>query len=122
TIAAGLRETVVLFATVPHTVLTQSSESLPQVEDNSVDFVFADPPYGDSIAYLALSMFWNSWLDQSVDYAAEIVYDPYRKKSYTEYEHGLCNVFAEMARVLKPEGRMVVTFNNRKIKFWRILM
>lgn len=121
-VAAGLSETEGVYSRASVKVYTKSAESIPEVADNSIDFVFADPPYGDSIAYLGLSMFWNSWLDGEVDYDSEIVYDPYRKKTYQAYGEGLSRVFAEMARVLKPDHHMVVTFNNRKVKFWRILM
>lgn len=122
TITAGLIETENIFSKSSVQILTQSSEFMPQIETDSVDFIFADPPYGDSIAYLGLSMFWNSWLDIDVDYESEIIYDSYRGKNYENYEIGLTKVFAESSRVLKPGRHMVVTFNNRKIKFWRILM
>lgn len=122
TITAGLIETENIFSESSVQVLTQSSESMPQIESDSVDFIFADPPYGDSIAYLGLSMFWNSWLELDVDYESEIIYDSYRGKNYEKYETGLRQVFTESSRVLKPGRYLVVTFNNRKIKFWRILM
>jgi 16S rRNA G966 N2-methylase RsmD len=122
TITSGLKSTEAMFTKSPAVVLIQSSEALPSVEDNSVDLVFADPPYGDSIAYLGLSMFWNSWLGDSVDYSEEIIYDPYRRKTFDEYQDGLERVFKEMSRVLKDGKPMVITFNNRKVKFWRILL
>lgn len=122
TISAGLRETEGMFGDSSVTIYTKSSESMTEIASNSVDFIFADPPYGDSIAYLGLSMFWNSWLENEVDYASEIIYDSYRGKNYESYQEGLNKVFSESSRVLKKDRHMVVTFNNRKIKFWRILM
>jgi len=32
------------------------------IQDESVDYIFTDPPYGESIAYFALSHLWNNWL------------------------------------------------------------
>lgn len=122
TISRGLLDARTVLTETPFTVMTQSAEDLSSIETNSVDFVFTDPPYGDSIAYLGLSMFWNSWLKMPVRYSDEIIYDQNRKKDYDAYENGLRAVFAEVARTLKPGGAMVLTFNNRKVRFWRILM
>jgi len=48
----------------PSLVKTYVSDSKRlNIKSNSIDYIFTDPPYGESIAYLALSHFWNSWLD-----------------------------------------------------------
>ena len=100
----------------------KSSHSLKMIDDNSIDYIFTDPPYGDSIAYLALSSFWNSWLKNKVDYKNEIIYDPFRQKKEDDYENRLSRSFSEMSRVLKKNKNLTMTFNNRHMKFWRILM
>jgi SAM-dependent methyltransferase len=121
-VARGLDDIAPLLTDSSIDVRTHSADDLRDLKTGSVDFVFTDPPYGDSIAYLGLSMFWNAWLGTSVDYESEIVIDPYRRKSLDEYEAGLRRVFNEVARVLKPDARMVLTFNNRHMKYWRALM
>jgi len=100
----------------------KSSHSLKMIDDNSIDYIFTDPPYGDSIAYLALSSFWNSWLKNKVDYKNEIIYDPFRQKKEDDYENRLYKSFSEMSRVLKKSKNLTMTFNNRHMKFWRIIM
>ena len=100
----------------------KSSHSLKMIDDNSIDYIFTDPPYGDSIAYLALSSFWNSWLKNKVDYKNEIIYDPFRDKKEADYENRLYKSFFEMSRVLKRNKNLTMTFNNRHMKFWRIIM
>lgn len=62
------------------TLSTSDSSNLSSIPDNSIDYIFTDPPYGESIAYLALSHFWNSWLPNTVNYDEEIIIDPYRKR------------------------------------------
>src|ERR1035441_8603794 len=32
------------------------------LEEDSIDYIYTDPPYGANIAYLDLSIMWNSWL------------------------------------------------------------
>lgn len=99
-----------------------SSENLFFIKDNSIDYIFTDPPYGQSISYFGLSMFWNAWLQQEVKYEDEIIYDPYRNKKYHDYETRLKNVFSEMYRVLKNNKYLSLTFHNRDMKIWEIVI
>ena len=103
-------------------VYNRTSEDMPFIESSSVDYIFTDPPYGESIAYLGLSMFWNSWLKAKVDYKSEIIYDPYRKKGYDDYSQRISNTYKEMSRVLKPGRYLSFTFHNRNLKFWKIII
>ena len=103
-------------------IYNRSSENLSFINDNSIDYIFTDPPYGQSISYFGLSMFWNSWLKQTVKYEEEIIYDPYRNKKYQDYESRLKNVFLEMYRVLKNNKYLSLTFHNRDMKIWEIVI
>ncbi len=103
-------------------IYNRSSENLSFIKDKSIDYIFTDPPYGQSISYFALSMFWNSWLKEKVRYEKEIIYDPYRNKKYKDYEKRLINVFKEMHRVLKNNRYLSLTFHNRDIKIWEIVI
>jgi DNA modification methylase len=118
----GKLQTKNVFSTADHAVYIQSAENLSFLPSDSIDYIFTDPPYGDSIAYLGLSMFWNSWLRYDVDYEGEIIHDPYRKKGHTDYKNRLENVFSELHRVLKPGKQMSFTFHNRSLKFWKIVI
>ena len=103
-------------------ILNQSSENLKNIPSESVDYVFTDPPYGDSISYFALSSFWSAWVHDTVDYDNEIIYDPYRNKREDDYSVRLDKAFKQVHRVLKDRGYMSFTFHNRHIKFWKIVI
>lgn len=103
-------------------IMNQSSENLKNIPPKSVDYVFTDPPYGDSISYFALSSFWSSWVHESVDYNNEIIYDPYRNKREEDYSRRLDRAFKQVHRVLKDKKYMSFTFHNRHIKFWKIVI
>ncbi len=64
----GKKEIEELSTETEYQILNQSSEDLSNIPAGSIDYVFTDPPYGDSISYFALSSFWNTWLDFTVDY------------------------------------------------------
>lgn len=95
------------------------SANLYFLKDNSIDYIFTDPPYGESIAYLALSQFWNSWLNNVVDYENEIVVDTNRNKDYIDYAQRMEKTFHELYRVLKPGSFLSFTFHNRDLNVWK---
>jgi DNA modification methylase len=43
-------------------VYSQDIECLGSELQNSIDYIFTDPPYGGHISYIDLSTLWNSWL------------------------------------------------------------
>lgn len=103
-------------------ISNSSADNLRVIKNNSVDYIFTDPPYGDSIAYFGLSMFWNAWLKQKVNYEKEIIYDPYRNKKYEDYGLRMKLVFKELFRVLKNGGYLSFTFHNRNLNIWKAVM
>ena len=104
-------------------VIHDSRKRFNDLEDNSVDYILTDPPYGgEGIQYGELSMLWNLWLGYSEDLDAEVAFNPYRKKAEADYAEGLKQVFAEAYRLLKPGKWMSVTFNNKDIKVWNSLI
>ncbi|MHA1340387.1 MAG: DNA methyltransferase [Promethearchaeota archaeon] len=98
-------------------LLNKSSEKLPLPEE-SVDFIFTDPPYGDSIQYFELSTIWNKWLEFKIDKyeEQEIVINKRQNKTEEKYYNALKRVFTECYRVLKKGRQMVITFHNSDIK------
>ena len=101
---------------------TADSTNLYFIDNESVDYIFTDPPYGESIAYLALSQFWNSWLNKEVDYSSEIILDSYRDKGYEDYSTRMNQTYSELYRVLKDCHNMSFTFHNRDLFVWKAVM
>lgn len=104
------------------TLKTQDSANLDFIESESIDYIFTDPPYGESIAYLALSQMWNAWLKNDVNYDDEIIIDTYRDKDYEDYYLRMKKVFNELNRVLKNRSYLSFTFNNRDLNVWKAVM
>lgn len=94
------------------------------IPQNSVDYIFTDPPYGDSIPYLELDYMWSSWLKFDVDFGAEIVISdsPERNKNLELYEKMLNAAFEQVYRVLKPGRYMTVTFHNTDMRIWNCII
>ncbi len=93
---------------------------LNRIPDNSIDYVLTDPPHGDRIPYLELSMMWNSWLKKDVNYDDEIVISnaKERKKDKKNYNSLMNEVYAELYRVLKPDKHFSLMFNSLDDETW----
>ena len=50
-----------------------SATSLDWLPDESVDYVFTDPPFGSNIFYADSSFLWEAWLGKETDRSAEAV-------------------------------------------------
>jgi DNA modification methylase len=99
-------------------LLNQSATDLKNIPSNSVDYVFTDPPYGDSVPYLELDYMWASWMGFEPNFEDEIIISdsPVRDRRSEElYANMLMQAFKEVYRVLKPNKYLTVTFHNADI-------
>jgi len=104
------------------TTLNQDSKFLTQLDNESIDYIWTDPPYGESIAYLGLSHLWNSWLGFKPDYSNEIIIDSFRNKKIDSFKEGMSDVFRELNRVLKKGKYLSFSFHNRDLKVWKSIV
>ena len=89
--------------------------------ENSVDFIFTDPPFGRNIQYSELNYLSEVWLNKVTDNTYETVISKAQKKDLVSYESLLSAAFNESFRVLKPGGYMTVIFHNAKKEIWNAL-
>lgn len=92
-----------------------------KMPENSIDYVFTDPPYDASIQYGELSYMWISWLKMNGDYLKEIVSNEIirnerQQKDFTVYHSLLSSSFQNIFKVLKPEHYLTLTFHNPTFK------
>lgn len=93
------------------------------LKDSSVDFIFADPPYGDAVPYLEQSIIWNEWLQFKPDYENEIVISgsKEREKGAKVFDNEIESAFAEIRRVLKPEKFLSLTYHSLSGIEWKAI-
>ena len=92
------------------------------MRDNTVDYIFTDPPYGDSIQYSELSRIWNAWLGQAFPIQEEVIINPTQNKGHVQYEVLLTQAFSEMYRVLKPGRWLTLCFHNKSFETWNAIL
>lgn len=103
----------------------QSCTDMSVIPDNSVDYIFTDPPYGDSVPYLELNYMWGSWQEFQVNFDDEIIISdsPVRTDKNEEmYSKMMSLAFRELYRVLKPERWLTVTFHNTDIQIYNTII
>ncbi len=86
----------------------------------SIDYIFTDPPYGDSVPYFEQSIIWNSWLKIAPDYDKEIVVSNShsRKKNIAVYKTDIEKAISEIYRVLKINKYFSITFHSLSGSEW----
>jgi hypothetical protein len=102
-----------------------TATSLKTIATQSIDYIYTDPPYGDKIAYLDLSVMWNSWLDLPVtekDYELEAIEGGEHEKTKEEYAQLIADSIKEMYRVLKFDRWLSFVFQHKDPAYWHLIV
>ncbi|NLW56998.1 MAG: DNA methylase [Firmicutes bacterium] len=98
-------------------VLNQSSEKLA-LPDQSIDYIFTDPPFGGFIPYAEVNQINELWLGEPTAQEHEIIISSAQNKNVDTYEKMMTKVFTEMNRVLKDGAQATVIFHSSKTEVW----
>jgi DNA modification methylase len=102
-------------------VSTGSALSQSMLPDNSVDYIFTDPPFGDNLNYSELNFIWEAWLKVITCNKTEAVVNKVQGKGILEYQELMTQSFREYYRILKPNRWMTVEFSNSKASVWNAI-
>jgi 16S rRNA G966 N2-methylase RsmD len=106
-------------------VVKGTATDLSFINDETVDYIYTDPPYGKHIAYLDLSAMWNAWLDLDVtqkDYELEAIEGGEQHKTKEEYKMLIAQSIREMYRVLKFDRWLSFVFAHKDPEFWHLII
>jgi len=104
-------------------VFSWDARELP-LPDNSIDYVFLDPPYGGQVPYFELNLFYSSWLKEEERWNDEIIIpmetdeDPYYVDIWAKM---ITPAFREIYRVLKPGRFFTLMFHSKSSLIWNKL-
>lgn len=95
------------------------------LDDETVDYVFTDPPFGGNIFYSDMNLFQEAWLGVFTDHTNEAVVDrsgngPHRRTA-ERYEALMTDSLREARRVLKPGGWLSLVFSNSSGEMWALV-
>ncbi len=106
-------------------IVKGTATKLDFVEDETVDYIYTDPPYGKKIQYLDLSIMWNAWLDLEVteeDYELEAIEGGEHHKTKSDYQNLIHDSLKEMFRVLKFDRWMSFVFQHENPSYWHLIV
>lgn len=91
------------------------------VGDNTIDYIFTDPPFGDNIYYADLNFLAESWHRVWTNESTEAIVDRSRGKLLQQYQELMRSCFQEYSRVLKPGRWITIVFSNSKNSIWHAI-
>lgn len=104
--------------------LNSDAKDLDNIPDNSIDYLFVDPPYGSQIGYYELNKFFTCWMEEDDELDEEVII-PMETDDEDEYVEKwgqmIRPVFEESVRVLKPGRYITIMFHNKSDKIWNKL-
>lgn len=95
-----------------------SSTDLSMLPNNSIDYIFVDPPFGDNLIYSELSFIWDAWLKVITNNEKEAIICKAQHKALSDYQELFEKCFREFYRCLKPNRWITIEFHNSKNAVW----
>jgi DNA modification methylase len=102
-------------------VSCSSTCSLSLIPDNSIDYIFTDPPFGSNLNYSELSFIWEAWLRVITNNKEEAIINRSQAKGLPEYQQLMERCFLQYFRVLKPMRWITIEFHNSKNIVWNAI-
>lgn len=104
--------------TLGQTAITTQTLASVLIPDNSVDYAFIDPPFGDNLPYAELNFLWEAWLKVFTNIAQDAIVSGKQRKDLNTYTAMMTACVREVYRVLKPGRWVTVEFHNSKNVVW----
>lgn len=101
-------------------VVNASSTHL-DLPNESIDYLFTDPPFGGYIPYSEINQVNEMWLGQTTETTDEAIVSPAQDKGINEYQALLTNVFKEVNRTLKSSAPATMVFHSAHASVWAAL-
>lgn len=110
-----------LNARTSNTCVSTGSLTETTIPNNSIDYIFTDPPFGSNLNYSELNILWEAWMRCITNSKSEAIVNEAVGKQLSDYQGLMCDCFREYYRVLKPGRWMTVEFHNSKNSVWNAI-
>lgn len=100
------------------TLVSTQSTTAKSLPNNSIDYIFTDPPFGANINYSELSFIWEPWIRVVTNNAKEAIINPVQRKALVDYQQLMSSCFQNYFDALKPNRWITIEFHNSKNSVW----
>jgi len=101
--------------------ISTQSATAAAVPENSIDYIFTDPPFGENIYYADLNYLIESWHRVRTNSQPEAIIDKAKEKGLSDYQELMRQSFRDYHRVLKPGRWMTVEFRSSHNSVWNAI-
>ena len=103
-------------------ISTQSATNLDTILDETINYIFTDPPYADKVQYGELNFIWEAWLDLDTHWhEKEIIVNETRHKGEDDWARRMRQAMSECYRVLKPGRWISLCYHDTSEGTWQLL-
>ncbi|MBI4318414.1 MAG: hypothetical protein HY675_07980 [Chloroflexi bacterium] len=104
---------------VPVLISTQSASSYNSIPEDSIDYIFTDPPYSWKVQYGESNFLWEAWLGFDTRWLDdEVIVNEYRGKSENDWMIMMKQAMSECYRVLKPGHWLSLCYHDTSEGTW----
>jgi len=104
-------------STKNHITITGDCATI-KLPNDSIDYIFTDPPFGENIYYSDLNILIEAWHGVLTNPSSEAIVDKAKAKGLFDYQKMMQDCFNNYYRVLKPGKWMTVEFSNTSAAVW----
>lgn len=102
-------------------VVNINSATNSYLKENSIDYIFVDPPFGENIMYSELNYISESWLKVKTNNKKEAIQNNSQQKGIFEYQGLMTEAFRNFYSYLKPGKWITVEFSNTSSAVWNTI-
>lgn len=99
----------------------QSATDSRNIANDTIDYIFTDPPFGGNLMYSEANCLSESWLRLTTNNGKEAIMNKSQQKGITEYHDLMRDCLREYYRILKPGKWMTVEFSNTSASVWNAI-
>ncbi|GHU33653.1 DNA methylase [Spirochaetia bacterium] len=106
---------------IKHNIVSTNSLTYSQFDNDSLDYIFLDPPFGSNYMYSELNYSWESWLGVKTSILFEAIENKSQSKTLLEYRQLMRSALRNAYWALKPGRWITIEFSNTKAAVWNCL-
>ncbi len=102
-------------------IIQTNSSSTTNIKDDSMQYIFIDPPFGGNLMYSELNFLSEAWLRVFTSNQLEAIINKEQKKNLFDYQELMQVCFCEFYRLQKSGRWMTVEFHNSQNAVWNAI-